>query len=160
MILATWDSSANQWTKLSDTIWTDYHSAFGRPTVVYVPFDKNSPTAGRFYVAFIPANGSVLAITETEGNDVSSGATARRMSFRQNTMLINEWATMAPTDPLSLVYDVQQDVNVRALVGSDSANSIGMWAIADGLPNIDFRDFDDYATMRSALAGSLISGWP
>jgi hypothetical protein len=161
LILASWNATTNTWTKFSDSIWANhYRSAVGRPTLVYVPFSTTTPSSGRFYVAFSRQNGQAAAEAMTEGNDSSSGATNKRLIFGDITMLKDEWFHTYAGDTLKFTYDAAQDQTPHLLLGVASSNSLSFAPVADGTPNITFYDYDDYAIIRSNLAGSLAAIWP
>lgn len=162
-----WTSNGLSWTRLEASAWTTGRAVTkAQPGLAYVPFEPSGNyEEGRFYLSWIrpdEPNGDPwgIHITQTEGNDLSPGATSRRLRWLQSPVyLTNTW--LYGSGNVSLLFERGIDRNMRAAVSfpteSDGTLPI-FFPFADGIFNGDLRDQDDFAVIRANLACSLHRG--
>lgn len=167
MRLLEYDAASDRWTAFADTIWDDYHQTNAPPGLAFVPWPAASGgssgrNGGRFYVAFNPANGGVVAKTFTEGNDPSTSATSWRLRFRNNTQFRNEWTASSANAAVTLGFNPRFDLNLRASITEPTGTGLRaeFFGVADDVFNADLKDYDDYAIMKANLSNSLAAAWP
>jgi hypothetical protein len=157
-----YNSSTSRWTKLPNIWVTTQPATVGAPSLAYVPFSSSTSRNGQFYLSY-PEKGGYKSsrIMKTEGNDTSTGATSRRLQFREAPMyFFNYWGT-ANGSP-AIFYEMGFDTNLRGAFPTINTTTgscqISFFPVADGIPDITLKDQDDYYYMKNTLSCSMGQG--
>lgn len=141
------------WARLTSQVWPGaVPFSGGRPGLAYVPFRRDVPEEGRFYLAWKPLPTGAGLISFTRGNDLAPDATALRMELMPGAYLRNVWAVAV--DGVALHHDPRFDDNLRAAFVYISGG-VQFLPFADGIIDADMHDQDDYAYILDNLACSL-----
>ncbi|OIP39531.1 MAG: hypothetical protein AUK47_09910 [Deltaproteobacteria bacterium CG2_30_63_29] len=154
--------TSNAWTAMPDSEWdVGIQYARAQPGLAYAPLDPQSPSAGRFFLAWSPPvnaegkkTGDLMAMTQ--GNDPIDGHSRELRWNIPVSHLETQWTIGAANT--TLLYDMDYDTNVRAAFtkeDDDGSLSLTFEPYADGIfPNI-IGDQDDYPVIRENLDAKI-----
>ncbi len=161
LYLARYDAANSNWVRLptSSIPWWNSRA----PASIEYVASAADPTNGRYYLTtanLSPLQADRPAILQTEGNDLSPTATSRRLSFGPANQFWNDWTHVHTTtysvDAPALLFDRRYDSNLRAAFAKNAGVRDGIalmhfFPVADGIVNIDLREYKDYAIMLLKL---------
>lgn len=161
--LAWLDATTGKWSRLDEDRWPSGTRApcLAQPGLAYEPFDRDTNMYdGRFYLSFglpgVMSSGQCIAgfIWQSEGNQIDSGASDRRLVFLPETAGYYATKWDCPVGNMTLYYDLDYDKNVRGAY-TRSVDSPEFSPFADGIFDEELTDYDDYTTIRTSLRCAL-----
>ncbi|MCL2823178.1 MAG: hypothetical protein FWD57_04240 [Polyangiaceae bacterium] len=109
-----WEKQSSMWPSLPSS--PPYPITESRPSIAYVPFDVANPSVGRYYMSWRDKDSGLYYITHTEGNDMRSTATTKRLIVDAYhgimPVIWNVWHYGLGS--ISLLYELGFDANLRA----------------------------------------------
>lgn len=140
------DATTGRWSKLNAWQQMAQPLVTARPGLAYQRRAGQGIEIGRFYMAL--NLGPISSLILTEGN-LASGSTRRLRWIGPGYTL------RGPTQGgINLVNDTARDLNLRAMETYTDGTTVFM-ALADGIPNGNVSDNDDYLYLLGALRASL-----
>jgi hypothetical protein len=155
------DPSTGRWQIFGASAWVKPELAQGTPRLGYVPFNRNDPTVGRFWMMFRDPVSNNHRTLFSYGNDSTAGAGFRALKFDWN-QAFNFWgytenAYSLLSDGEGLRATLIQWKDDRDASGNVIRRHRNLWFIpfADGVFDAEFRDTDDFQHMGRILSCSL-----